>query len=379
MAEEWTGAIPKPSTAAADGAGAGQWQRTLLAMVGIQFIMTMAFSVLSPIMPLLLPELGVRPRAGSRSWAGILDGVTSFVAAFASPVWGRVADRHGRKTDVVALQPGDWGVHLADGCGGECLAVFCVSGADGVFAGFSSAAIALFASQVPERRLGYALGWLSTGRLVGSLVGPLIGRALADLTGSHRIPFYCTSATILLAMGLVWIAVDERFAAPPPARRRGSILGSLIAVASAPSAGAFLHTADGAIRRAHGTAGGDLIRSGAARRAARYRHPERHRLFGDRARECHLPHLFSATAATRSAIGGCLLICLMGATLTTLPQAFTSKLLGLHRPALRCRVVHRRYSADRQCAGRAPRPARRTRTVYGITASAVFLGNSLGR
>ena len=35
--------------------------------------------------------------------------------------------------------------------------------------------VALVASQVPERRLGWALGWLSTGQLVGSLVGPVVG------------------------------------------------------------------------------------------------------------------------------------------------------------------------------------------------------------
>jgi len=45
----------------------------------------------------------------------------------------------------------------------------------GIFAGFSAAAIALVASQVPEDRLGYSLGWLSTGQLVGSLVGPAYG------------------------------------------------------------------------------------------------------------------------------------------------------------------------------------------------------------
>src|ERR1700680_4748801 len=106
----------------------------------------------------------------------------------------------------------------------------------GVFAGFSSAAIALVASQVPEGRLGYALGWLSTGQLVGSLVGPLIGGALADLTGSYRIPFYCTSAIILLSLSLalVWFAVDERFVAPPRGRGRTSLLSSMIAVASTP-------------------------------------------------------------------------------------------------------------------------------------------------
>ena len=53
-------------------------------MVGIQFIMTMSFSFLSPIMPLFLPDLGVTTDAGIALWSGILNGSTSFVAAFAS-------------------------------------------------------------------------------------------------------------------------------------------------------------------------------------------------------------------------------------------------------------------------------------------------------
>ena len=58
-------------------------------MVGIQFIMTMSFSFLSPIMPLFLPELGVTTEAAIDLWSGILNGSTSFVAAFTSPLWGR--------------------------------------------------------------------------------------------------------------------------------------------------------------------------------------------------------------------------------------------------------------------------------------------------
>jgi DHA1 family multidrug resistance protein-like MFS transporter len=73
------------------------WQRTLWAMVGIQFVMTAAFSMLSPIMPLFLPVLGVSSAGAVALWAGILAGTTSLVAAFASPLWGRLADRHGRK------------------------------------------------------------------------------------------------------------------------------------------------------------------------------------------------------------------------------------------------------------------------------------------
>ena len=49
------------SRKAGEGRGGGEshWQTTLWAMVGIQFIMTMSFSFLSPIMPLFLPDLGV--------------------------------------------------------------------------------------------------------------------------------------------------------------------------------------------------------------------------------------------------------------------------------------------------------------------------------
>jgi hypothetical protein len=56
LANERSGAVQDPSADGADATAAAQWQRTLWAMVGVQFIMTMAFSVLSAIMPLLLPE-----------------------------------------------------------------------------------------------------------------------------------------------------------------------------------------------------------------------------------------------------------------------------------------------------------------------------------
>ena len=40
------------------------WQRTLWCMVGIQFVMTAAINFLSPIIPLMLPRLGVQTTEG---------------------------------------------------------------------------------------------------------------------------------------------------------------------------------------------------------------------------------------------------------------------------------------------------------------------------
>ena len=94
----------------------------------------------------------------------------------------------------------------------------------GVFAGFSSTAMALVASQVPEQRLGYALGWLSTGQLVGSLIGPVIGGVLADADRQLPDPLLLHLRRDASPRSvLVWRGVHEHFVPPQclAARRSG--------------------------------------------------------------------------------------------------------------------------------------------------------------
>src|SRR5215813_639476 len=231
MAEERGGAIEERD----QGPATATWRRTLWAMVGIQFVMTASFSMLSPIMPLFLPVLGVESASAVALWAGVLAGTTSFVAAFASPLWGRLADRHGRKLMLLRSSIAVGVFAALMGAAANVWQFFACRALMGVFAGFSSTAIALVASQVPEERLGYSLGWLSTGQLVGSLVGPMLGGILADLTGSYRIPFYCTAATIFVALGLVWFYVHEEFTRPAKGGSNRSTINSLVALVQTPA------------------------------------------------------------------------------------------------------------------------------------------------
>jgi len=373
MAEEGTGVADSDQPDAA-----AQWRRTLWVMVGIQFVMTGAFSVLSPIMPLLLPDLGVETASAVNLWAGILSGVTSFVAAFASPIWGRVADRRGRKLMLLRSSLAVGVFTALMGVAANVWQFFLFRALMGVFAGFSSAAIALVASQVPEGRLGYALGWLSTGQLVGSLIGPLIGGVLADLTGSFRIPFYCTSATILLSVGLVWFAVDERFVAPPKTRVRRPILSSLIALAATPALLALffvLLMAQFGVRTVQPIVTlyvQELVGS----------RPDLATLSGIAFSVTGLANVVAApflgNRSDRIGYRRVLLICLLGATLTTLPQAFTENywLFTAQRFGVGLFIGGLLPTANALVGRLVPRAERGT--IYGITASATFLGNSLG-
>jgi DHA1 family multidrug resistance protein-like MFS transporter len=354
-----------------------QWRVTLWAMVGIQFIMTMSFSFLSPIMPLFLPELGVTTEAGIALWSGILNGSTSFVAAFASPLWGRLADSYGRKPMLIRSS---CAIALFTACMGisqDVWQFFAARALMGVFAGFSSTAMALVASQVPERRLGYALGLLSSGQLVGSLVGPVIGGVLADVTGSYRIPFFCTAAVTFAAVFLVWRGVHERFVRPGAQRRRSGIRGLALMIGAAgvlplffvlfmaqfstravqPLVTIFVQELVG-MRPDLATLGGLAFSvTGLAGMVA-----------------VPLIGRFSDEIGYRRV----LLICLAGATLTSLPQAFVGSYWAF---------VVERFGVGLFIGGIVPianalvgrMVSRGERgTMYGMTASATFLGNSFG-
>ncbi len=203
------------------------WQRTLWAMVGVQFVMSIAFSILSPILPLFLPQLGVVSAQAVDMWAGVLASVTSFVGIFTAPMWGSLADRYGRKLMVLRSTFGIAIFTLLMGVAGNPWHMLVFRAGMGALAGFNSAATVLVSTQVPEQRLGYSLGWLSTGQLVGSLIGPIIGGVVADVTGSYRMPFFFAGAVSLVAFAGTWWFVPERFTRPTEGRQRHSFLAGL--------------------------------------------------------------------------------------------------------------------------------------------------------
>jgi DHA1 family multidrug resistance protein-like MFS transporter len=347
-------------------------------MVGIQFVMSASISFLSPIIPLMLPQLGVQTTQGVDLWSGVINGCTSFVAAFASPVWGRVADRYGRK---LSLLRSSFAIGVFTAVMGLATNVWFFFGARavmGAFAGFSSAAIALVASQVPERRLGYALGWLSTGQLVGSLIGPVLGGILADITGSLRAPFFCTGAVTLLALALVWAVVHEDFTPPKASGKAKSTFASLrLLTGSAGLSALFLVLlmAQFSVRTVQPVVTlfvQDLIGSP----------PQIATLAGLAFSVTGLADLVSSPfLGKRSDVIGyrkVLLICLLGATLTSLPQVFVNDYWTF---------VAERFAVGLFIGGILPTAnaligrsvLRENRgTIFGLTASATFLGNSLG-
>lgn len=216
-----------------------RWRVTLWAMVSVQLVMSFSFSILSPIMPLFLPEVGVRTITEIDLWAGALASTTSFIAAFAAPVWGRLSDRYGRKPMVLRASVSIGVLTILMGLATSPWQLLALRVVMGALAGFSSAAVVLVTTQVPRGKLSSSLGWLSTGQLVGSLMGPVAGGVLADLTGSYRQPFFVAGVISLVSGALCWFLVPEKFTRTPE-RKRPSTWTSLRTLARVPGMAALL-------------------------------------------------------------------------------------------------------------------------------------------
>jgi DHA1 family multidrug resistance protein-like MFS transporter len=170
----------------------------------------MGFAMCIPFLPPFVRELGIHDEKAVLVWAGWLSTAAGVVMAFSAPIWGSVADRHGRKLMVmrsmfcsVFILAGMAYVHSVN----QLLVLRMLQA---LLSGTVAASVALVSSVVPTRRAGFALGLMHTATYVGNAVGPGIGGVLAFRYGL-RIPFVCAGGALLLGGLLTSIFVREDF------------------------------------------------------------------------------------------------------------------------------------------------------------------------
>lgn len=185
------------------------WKRTLWVMAVTQGLMMMAFTSSGPFLPLFIEELGIYDKQVIVVWSGVIFSSGFLVAAIASPIWGSLADRKGRKAMVMRSSLAIAIFACLMGFTFSVWQLFALRMLQGVFSGFSGAAIALVATQIPKERIGFALGWMASAGMFGSMIGPLVGGILIDVADSYRVVFFMTSGFALLAFVITTLFIKK--------------------------------------------------------------------------------------------------------------------------------------------------------------------------
>jgi MFS transporter, DHA1 family, multidrug resistance protein len=197
-----------------DTAEKGQpWQLTLYIMFAAQFLSMVGFAFVLPFFPFYIRELGVTEERLVPVWAGIMAGSASLIMAFFSPLWGWLADRHGRKIMVERAMFGGAVITFAMGLVSNVWQLLFLRLLSGATTGTISASIALVSTVVPKQRLGYALGLMQVAVFLGMTLGPWIGGIMADIIG-YRVTFMMGGAILLFGGALVLFGARERFNRP---------------------------------------------------------------------------------------------------------------------------------------------------------------------
>lgn len=193
------------------------WQRALVILSVAQLLSAVGFSMIFPFLPNYVESLGSSTGTSLVFWAGAVFSAQALTMMVASPLWGALADRWGRKPMVARAMFGGAVIILLMGFARSAEELTLLRAIQGLITGIGSAANALIASITPRERSGYAMGVLQTALWSGVAVGPVLGGVLADLYG-FRIAFIVTAGLLVVGGLLVTLGVREEFR---PSERSG--------------------------------------------------------------------------------------------------------------------------------------------------------------
>lgn len=183
------------------------YYRINLIVLGIcTFLASASWTQVVPFLPVYLNELG----AGARllEWSGLVYSAQYVAGIVMAPLWGRLADRHGRK--LMAIRAGLClsAIYYLTGFAQAPWHVLLLRFLNGALTGFIPASIALIATNTPKELAARYVASVQTTQALGSVVGPVIGGLLAGVFGIRGSLFLSGSA-VLTSVILVAIFVRE--------------------------------------------------------------------------------------------------------------------------------------------------------------------------
>ncbi len=199
------------------------WQRMLWILALAQLLSSVGFSMIFPFLPNYVESLGAVSGISIAFWTGAVFSAQAITMSIASPLWGAVADRFGRKPMLVRALLGGALVVTLMGFVTNAEQLVLLRAIQGIVSGTVSAGNALVASLAPRNRMGYAMSVLQTASWGGIALGPVIGGILADQYG-YASSFVITGILLFIGGVLVIIGVKEEFT-PVAKSARQSILG----------------------------------------------------------------------------------------------------------------------------------------------------------
>lgn len=183
------------------------WRRNLWVLALSVALSSSSYTMVVPFLPLYLLDIGVSQENVSL-WSGLVFSISFFMAAIMAPIWGRLADKSGKRRMVIRAGYSLAIVYFLGAFVTNPYQLLVVRLLQGFASGFVPASMSIVASTAPQKYMGFSLGLMQTGTLIGGIMGPLIGGALSHVFGM-RASFIIAAVIIGLGTVGVRLLVEE--------------------------------------------------------------------------------------------------------------------------------------------------------------------------
>jgi MFS family permease len=166
---------------------------------GITFLDILGFTILIPLLPFVAKRFGAPDIV-----AGALVTTTAVCATLASPVWGAISDRFGRKRALLGSQCASFVAYLAIAFAGGIPLLFLSRAIEGLGGGNLGIANAYVADVTTAEQRPQALAFATAAFGAGFIVGPILSGALARF--GFAVPFF-TAAALQIVNAILTLAL----------------------------------------------------------------------------------------------------------------------------------------------------------------------------
>ncbi|MBT2478866.1 MFS transporter [Streptomyces sp. ISL-94] len=186
------------------------------AVAGCYFVASFAALGLPPYLTEILPGLG----DATARWAGVLYIVPTVFAALGAPLWGRLADRFGRKRLLLRAQLGLAVSFLLAGWADSLAAFTAALVLQGILGGTFAASNGYLGAALEGSELSKALTLMQGAARAALVFAPVVVGTLSPWLSPHRQ--YALLAVLPLTAALLIAALPESRTARPEATRPGT-------------------------------------------------------------------------------------------------------------------------------------------------------------
>ena len=174
-----------------------KWTFVLAVLTCNILFMSASYTMIIPFLPMYLTnELGVDETMVS-IWAGLSFSAAFLVSAIMGPIWGRLADRKGKRLMAIRASLLLSISYFLGGMVTSPEQLVLVRIFQGFAAGLWPMDLAIMTLYAPPERLGFALGIMQGTLTAGGIIGPLLGGLLSEAFGM-RMSFYIGSLALFM-------------------------------------------------------------------------------------------------------------------------------------------------------------------------------------